>query len=71
MTVYYNTLICIRMRICFLITSHCIASYLHSEATMMHIAIQSQQVQLICKLMQQGSLAVAQVVVSFMLSLLG
>jgi hypothetical protein len=47
------------------------ASYLHSEATMMPIVIHSQQVPLICTLSQQGSLAVAQVVVlSFLLSLL-
>ena len=43
---------------------------LHSEATMKPIAIQSQQVPLICMLTQQGSLAVAQVVVSLLLSLL-
>jgi hypothetical protein len=46
------------------------ASYLHSEATMMPIAIHSQQEPLICMLTQQRSLAVAQVVVSFLLSLL-
>jgi hypothetical protein len=44
--------------------------YLHYKATMMPIAIHSQQVPLICTLTQQGSLAVAQVVVSFQLSLL-
>jgi hypothetical protein len=45
--------------------------YLHSEATMMSIVIHSQQVPLICTLTQQGSsLAVAQVVVLFLLSLL-
>ena len=53
----------------FLINSHCIALYLHSEATMKPIAIQSQQEPLICMLTQQGSLAVAQVVVSLLLSL--
>jgi hypothetical protein len=37
---------------------------------MMHIAIHSQQVPLICMLTQQGTLAVAQVVMSFLLSLL-
>jgi hypothetical protein len=46
------------------------ASYLQSEATMKPIAIHSQQEPLICTLTQQGSLAVAQVVVSFLLSLL-
>ena len=52
------------------ITSHCIASYLHSEATMMPIAIYSQQAQLIFMMTEQGSLAVvAQVVLSFLLSL--
>jgi hypothetical protein len=35
------------------------ASYLHYKATMMHIAIHSQQEPLICTLTQQGSLAVA------------
>ena len=60
----------IASRAYFLITSHCIALYLHSEATMMHIAIQSQQETLICMLTQQGPLAVAQVVVSLLLSLL-
>jgi hypothetical protein len=45
-------------------------SYLHSEATMIPIAIHSQQDPLICMLMQQGSLAVAQVVMTFLLSLL-
>ena len=54
----------------FLITSHCIASYIHSEATMKHIAIQSQQEPLIWMLTQQGLSAVAQVVVSLLLSLL-
>ena len=54
----------------FLITSHCLALYLHSEATMKPIAIQSQQEPLICMLTQQESLAVAQVVVSLLLSLL-
>ena len=54
----------------FLVTSHCIALYLHSEATMKPIAIQSQQEPLICMLTQQESLAVAQVVVSLLLSLL-
>ena len=49
---------------------HCIALYLHSEATMKPIAIQSQQEPLICMLTQQGPLAVAQVVVSLLLSLL-
>ena len=49
--------------------SHCIASYIHSKANMMHIAIHSQQEPLICMLTQQGSLAVAQVVMSFLLSL--
>jgi hypothetical protein len=44
--------------------------HLHSEATMMDIAIHSQQVLLICMLNQQGYLAVAQVVLSFLLSLL-
>jgi hypothetical protein len=34
-------------------------SYLHSEATRMHIAIHSQHEPLICTLMQQGSLTVA------------
>ena len=46
------------------------ASYLHSEATMMPIAIHSQQEPLICMLTQQGSLAVAQVVMSLLLFLL-
>ena len=54
----------------FLINSHCIALYLHSEATMMPVAIHSQQEPLICTLTQQGLLAVAQVVVSLLLSLL-
>ena len=40
------------------------------KATMMPIAIHSQQEPLICMLTQQGSLAVAQVVVSLLLSLL-
>ena len=44
--------------------------HLHSEATMKPIAIQSQQETLICMLTQQGSLAIAQVVVSLLLSLL-
>jgi hypothetical protein len=44
--------------------------HLHSEATMIPIAIHSQQVPLICTLTQQGSLGVAQVVLSFLLSLL-
>ena len=52
------------------ITCHCISSYLYYKATMMPIAIHSQQVPLICTLTQQGSLAVAQVDMSFMLSLL-
>ena len=47
-----------------------LALYLHSEATMKPITIQSQQEPLICMLTQQGSLAVAQVVVSLLLSLL-
>jgi hypothetical protein len=46
------------------------ALYLHSEATMMPIAIHSQHEPWICTLTQQGSSAVAQVVVSFLLSLL-
>ena len=55
----------------FLMTSHCISLYLHSEATMMPVTIHSQQEQLICMLTQQGlSLAVTQVAVSFLLSLL-
>ena len=45
-------------------------TYLHSEATMKPIAIQPQQEPLICMLTQQGSLAVAQVVMSLLLSLL-
>ena len=57
-------------RIYFLITSHCIASYIHSEAIMLHIVIHSQHKTLICMLTQQGSLAVAQVVLSFLLSML-
>ena len=44
--------------------------YLHSEATMKPIAIQSQQETLICMLTQQGPLEVAQVVMSLLLSLL-
>jgi hypothetical protein len=44
--------------------------YLHSEATMMPIVIHSQQEPLICTLTQEGSLAVAQVVMTFLLSLL-
>ena len=47
-----------------------LALYLHSEATLMPIAIQSQQEPLICMLTQQGLLAVAQAVLSFLLSLL-
>ena len=54
----------------FLITSHYIASYLQSEATMMPIAVHSQQVLSICMLTQQRSLAVAQVVLSFLLFML-
>jgi hypothetical protein len=46
------------------------ASYLHYKATMMPIAIHSQQEPLICMLAQQGSLAVVQLVLSFLLSLL-
>ena len=46
------------------------ASYLHYKATMKPIAIHSQQEQLVCMLTQQGSLAVAQVVLSFLLSIL-
>jgi hypothetical protein len=46
------------------------ASYLHYKATMMPIAIHSQQEPLICILTQQGPSAVAKVVVSLMLSLL-
>jgi hypothetical protein len=45
-------------------------SYLHSEATMMPIVIHSQQEPLICTLTQQGSSAVAQVVLSCLLPLL-
>jgi hypothetical protein len=44
--------------------------HLYYKATMMPIAIHSQQVPLICTLTQQGLLAVAQVVLSFLLSLL-
>ena len=44
--------------------------HLHYKVTMIHIAIHSQQEPLICMLTQQGSLAVAQVVLSFLLSLL-
>ena len=47
-----------------------IASFIHSEATMMPIAIHSQQETLICTLTQQGSSAVVQVALSFLLSLL-
>jgi hypothetical protein len=43
--------------------------YSHSEAHMMPVAIHSQQETLIWTLRQQGSLAIVQVVVSFMLSL--
>ena len=39
------------------------------KAIMMSIAIHSQQEPLICMITQQGSLAVAQVVLSFLLSL--
>ena len=46
------------------------ASYLHSEATMMQIVIHTQHRPLICMLTQQGCLGVAQVVLSFLLSLL-
>ena len=46
------------------------ASYLHYKATMTTIAIHSQQEPLICMLTQQGSLAVEQVVLSLLLSLL-
>ena len=45
-------------------------SHLYYKATMMPIAIHSQQETLTCMLTQQGSMAVAQVVVSFRLSLL-
>jgi hypothetical protein len=45
------------------------ALYLHSEATMKPIAIHSHQEPLICTWTQQGSLAIAQLVVSFMLPL--
>jgi hypothetical protein len=48
-------------------SSHCIASHIHSEATILNIAIHSQQETLICTLNQQGFLAVAQVVLSFLL----
>ena len=44
--------------------------HLHFEATMMPIAIHSQQQPLICTWTQQGFLAVAQVALSFLLSLL-
>ena len=44
--------------------------HLYYKETMMPIAIHSQQVPLICMLTQQGSSAVAQVVLSFLLSLL-
>ena len=47
-----------------------LALYLHSEATMKPIAIQSQQEPLICMLTQQGPSAVAQAVLSFLLFLL-
>jgi hypothetical protein len=57
-------------RMYLIITSHRIASYLHYKATIMPIAIHSQQVPLIGMLTQQGSLAVAKVVLSFLLSLL-
>ena len=57
-------------RICFLFSSHFIASYIHSEATMMNIAIHSQQETLICTFNQQVFLALAQVVLSFLLFLL-
>ena len=57
-------------RICFLITSHCIASYINSEAIMLHIVIHSQHRTLIFMLTQQGSPAVAQVVVSLLSSML-
>ena len=52
------------------ITSHWIASYLHYKATMIPIAIHSQQEPSISTLTQQGSLAVAQVVLSFLLFML-
>ena len=48
---------------------HCLV-LTYQKSTMKPIAIQSQQEPLICILMQQGSLAVAQVVVSLLLSLL-
>jgi hypothetical protein len=44
--------------------------HLYYKATMMPFAIHSQQEPLICMLMQQGALAVAQVVLSSLLSLL-
>ena len=47
-----------------------VASYLHNKATMMPVAIHSQQEPLICTLTQQGPLDIAQVVVSFLLFLL-
>jgi hypothetical protein len=51
-------------------TSHGIALYLQSDTLLMHISIHSQQETLICTLSQQGSLAVAPIVLSFLLSLL-
>ena len=44
--------------------------HIYYKATMKPIAIHSQQEALICTLTQQGSLAVAQAFVSFLLSLL-
>ena len=44
--------------------------HLYYKATVMPIAIHSQQEPLICKLTQQGLLAAAQVILSFLLSLL-
>ena len=44
--------------------------HLYYKVTMKPIAIHSQQETLICMLTQQGSLAVLQVVLSFLLSLL-
>ena len=44
--------------------------HLYYKATVMPIAVHSQQEPLICMLTQQGSLAVAQVVVSLLLFLL-
>jgi hypothetical protein len=52
------------------ITNHCISSCLNYKAAMMRIAILYQKESLICTLTQQGSLAVPQVVLSFLLSLL-